>query len=82
MLAADTVDRWFLAEWIDGTPLVDVSDLSTWQTTLRSYAELQIALARRVEELEALGCPEASLQTFAGEVGRIVEDQPLGCISR
>lgn len=75
VLAADTVDRWFLAEWIDGTPLVDVSDLSTWQTTLRSYAELQIALARRVEELEALGCPEASLQTFAGEVGRIVEDQ-------
>ena len=72
VLAADPGNRWFLAERIDGTHLVDVDDLSTWEATLQNYGELQFALAGRIEELQTLGCPEASLPRFADEVRRIV----------
>jgi Phosphotransferase enzyme family len=49
-------------------------DLHRWEDVLPRYAELQIGLARRADELLALGVPDERLAGIAGKVEALLED--------
>ena len=54
--------------------LQSAADLRHWEALLPAYAELQIALAPRVEELLALGVPDTRLATIPGLLEELLDD--------
>lgn len=69
VVAFDDARRWSITRDFGGPQLLDVPDLTVWLEAYRRYAVLQIALAERLDELRALGCPWRPL----GERERLIE---------
>jgi hypothetical protein len=60
---------------VAGTSLADErEDLAPWEAALRSFAEVQIALAARYDELRALGVPERRIADLATAVEPLLDD--------
>jgi hypothetical protein len=66
---------WLLMHAVAGTSLAEErEDLGPWEASLRSFAEVQIALAARCDELRALGVPERRLSDLAAAVTPLIDD--------
>lgn len=77
LLAAD-VDRGWLLMRDGGEPLRGIvradRDLGHWQRVLAVYAELQIALADRADDMLSLGALDHRLATLADRIEVLLED--------
>jgi hypothetical protein len=79
LLAADGQRGWTLARDA-GTRLRDLRDgrvVEHWERLLPRYAEMQVGLAGRVDELAALGMPELRLGQLAPELHDLLEEPEL-----
>ena len=74
VIATDHDRGWMLMADIGGTALRRVADVTRWEGALRLYAETQMQLVGRREELDAVGCPRRTLDTLAEEVGPLLAD--------
>lgn len=73
VLALDVARGWLLLADF-GSHMLDADrDIMHWEQALRHFAALQIDLARRVDELRALGCPER-FSTLADAIPALLED--------
>jgi hypothetical protein len=54
----DTAHHWLLLDDFAGQLLDEIRDITIWHLAARRFAEMQIGLALRMGELQALGCPE------------------------
>ncbi len=77
VLAADPGRGWLLLA-DGGARLREIiradRDLGHWEALLPRYAELQIELAGRVDELLALGLPDRRLETLPAQYDALLED--------
>jgi hypothetical protein len=78
LVASDPARGWLLMR-DGGTRLRDVvrsrRDLHHWQTLLPSYAELQLAVASRVDDLLATGVPDERLDVLPAHLEKLLEDR-------
>ncbi len=74
-IAVEPEQGWLLMHAVAGTSLADVhEDLAPWEAALRSFAEVQIALAARYGELRTLGVPERRLADLAADAVPLLAD--------
>jgi hypothetical protein len=79
LLAADRERGWTLARDA-GTRLRELRDgrvVEHWERLLPRYAEMQIGLTGRVDELTALGVPQLRLEQLAGELEELLGEPEL-----
>ncbi len=79
LLATDPERGWTLARDA-GTKLRELRDgrvVEHWERLLPRYAEMQIGLAGRLDELAALGVPELRLQHVPRELEELLEEPEL-----
>lgn len=75
-IAVDPEQGWLLMRSVPGTSLAEErEDLTRWEAALRSFAEVQIALAARCTELRALGVPERRLSDLTAAVTPLLDDR-------
>jgi hypothetical protein len=79
VVAADLERGWMLMR-DGGTRLRELvhgpADLGRWEELLPRYAELQLALAPRADELLDLGVPDLRLARIPDELARLLDDEP------
>lgn len=84
LVEADTGRCWILMR--DGGRRLRELDLeerlARWEQVLPRYAELQIGVAPRAEELAALGVPDERLAGLPGKVAAVLEDDEALLIGR
>lgn len=74
-IAVEPARGWLLMRAVAGTSLADLrEDLTPWLAALRSFAEVQIMLAERGNELRAMGVPERRLEDLAVAAGPLIDD--------
>lgn len=79
LLAADPDRGWTLARDA-GERLRDLDDgrvTEHWEALLPRYTEIQIGLARRVDELDAIGVPSLRLTLLPDELGELLDEPEL-----
>ena len=85
VLAADTQRGWMLMTDA-GTRLRSIlqfaHDLRHWQRVLPLYAELQIELSNRVDQLLALGAPDRRLAAIPTRYEQLLDDADLMRVDR
>ena len=64
-LLVDGWRRWLLMPDYGSQTLDDVPDIDLWEATLRHFAELQMNLSVRINDLIGLGCPDRRLYKLA-----------------
>ncbi len=77
LLAIDSTRGWMLMRDAGARLrelMAPAGDLHHWETILPRYAEIQIALAPRIEELLAFGVPDERLGGMADKVEAVLED--------
>ncbi len=60
--------RWLLMPDYGTQTLDDISEFARWEAAFRQFAELQISLSVRLNELIGLGCPDRRLYTLAASI--------------
>lgn len=79
LLASDADRGWMLARDA-GTKLRELDDgrvVDHWQALLPRYAEMQLRMAERVEELERIGVPGLRLAQLPGELEALLGEPEL-----
>ncbi len=79
LLAADAERGWTLARDA-GTRLREVGDgrvVEHWEELLPRYAEMQIGMAGRVDELDRIGVPSLRLAQLPEELGELLDEPEL-----
>lgn len=74
VLAADPARGLLLMRDYGGTPLDQLREVERWEQALHSFAEIQIATARRAEGLRALGVPVRPLAELADRAAPLLAD--------
>lgn len=74
LVALDDDRHWMLTHEAGGTALDAAPDLARWEAALRRYAEMQIGLALRRDELLSFGVPERRLDDLPGQVAALLAD--------
>lgn len=83
VVALDEERGWMLLRSAGQRVLEDASDVSLWEETIRTLAQLQIDLSRRVDRLLALGCPDRRLNRLEEHLQALLaDDSILRCGSR
>lgn len=67
-LLVDGWRRWLLMPEYGSQTLDTVLDIELWEAALRQYAELQISLSVRFNDLIGLGCPDWRLYTLVDAI--------------
>lgn len=75
VLAYEQQQRLFIMEDIGTHSLADTRDPVIWRAAMRRFAELQIALADRADELLVLGVPDRRLAQFPVWLDELVFDE-------
>ncbi len=73
-IAEEPDRRWMLLQGLDGEPLEKVRDIALWEHALRRYAEIQIGLALRKQDLIDLGCPDRPTDMLATDFAALIDD--------
>ncbi|MCA0457420.1 MAG: phosphotransferase [Chloroflexi bacterium] len=60
--------RWLLMPDYGSQTLESVTEIERWEAALRRFAELQISLSVRINELIGLGCPDRRLYTLSSAI--------------
>jgi hypothetical protein len=74
VLAVEPERRWLLMGGAGQNSLLRDRDPAHWEAALRQYAQLQIALSPRVDDLLALGVPDRRLETLPGYIEALLAD--------
>lgn len=85
VVAADAERGWMLVA--DGgrrlrSLLTSEGDIRHWEALLPTYAELQIQLSKRVDELLALGAPDRRLSTLPTTFDRLLDSTDILRLAR
>ncbi len=62
IVAVEPDRRWLLTREFDGEPLESAPKIAHWEDALRRYAEIQIGLALRQQDLRDLGVPQHPIE--------------------
>jgi hypothetical protein len=84
VLATDPVRGWALTRGA-GVKLRELEDgrvVEHWEALLPRYAEIQVAMAARVDELLTLGVPDLRLATLPGELAALLDEPELLMLGR
>ena len=76
VLAVDADRHWMLMQDCGENDLSAYEDVAVWEAALRSYAEIQIEMARQADDLFALGCPDRRLDKLRLGIGPLLSDTP------
>ena len=80
VVAVDEDRAWMLFR-DGGTRLRELlsspADLGHWERLLPRYAELQMRIAPRLDDLLSLGVPDQRLATLEGDLARVIEERDL-----
>jgi hypothetical protein len=74
VLAIEPTQRWLLLGDAGPRSLLRDRDATKWEAALRQYAELQIALTSRVNDLLALGVPDRRLEALPERLETLLAD--------
>lgn len=74
VLAFDRQRGLFIMEDSGSSSLADTRDPHIWQTAMRSFAELQVALIERLDDLQALGVPDRRLSQLPIWLDQLIVD--------
>lgn len=75
LIAADDQNHWMLMEDFGGESLEQVRSIADWERALRRFAEIQIGLVLRTDDLLALGCPNRPLDQMATDIDALLDDE-------
>lgn len=76
VLGIDTELHWLLMQDMGSQTLDKIPDITRWEEALRTFAQIQIDLAERIDSLIALGCPERQLNKLATQIDVLFADTP------
>ncbi len=62
IIAVEPDRRWILTREFDGKPLASAPQIGQWEDALKRYAEIQIGLALRQQDLRDLGVPQHPIE--------------------
>lgn len=74
VLAVDAERGWMLLGDAGNQSLLRETDIERWAAALRRYAEMQIALSERVDDLLALGVVDRRVQNLADWIEALLAD--------
>lgn len=77
VIAADVKNAWMLMRQFDGTPLNRIIDLSLWENALKTFAEIQIDMVPRTQNLIGLGFPDRHVDQLVSQFDRLMADLPM-----
>jgi hypothetical protein len=74
-IAVDPQRGWLLMRAVSGESLATLrDDLAPWEAALRRFAEIQIALIPRTDQIQALGVPVRPLSALASDFAALLAD--------
>ncbi len=76
VIAVDIKNAWMLMREFEGTPLNRIIDLSMWENTLKTFAEIQIDLVPRTQNLIGLGFPDRHVDQMVSQLDHLLNDLP------
>ena len=76
VIAVDIDNAWMLMREFQGTPLFRIIDLSLWENALKSFAEIQIDLVPRTQNLIGLGFPDRHVDQMVSQLDHLLADLP------
>jgi len=74
VLAVDAEQGWMLLGDAGNQSLLRETDAERWAMALRRYAEMQVALSERVDDLLTLGVPDRHVQNLPGWIETLLAD--------
>jgi len=74
ILKLDDHQHWMLMADFGGQSLEHAHDITQWEAAMRRFAEIQIGLVLRKDELLALGCPSRPLDGFPEHIDALLDD--------
>lgn len=77
VIAVDIDNAWLLMREFEGTPLNRIIDLSMWESSLKTFAEIQIDLVPRTQNLIGLGFPDRHVDQMVSQLDHLLSDLPL-----
>lgn len=76
VIAVDIDNAWMLMREFEGTPLNRIIDLSMWENSLKTFAEIQIDLVPRTQNLIGLGFPDRHVDQMVSQLDHLLNDLP------
>jgi len=76
VIAVDIHNAWMLMREFEGTPLNRIIDLSMWENALKTFAEIQIDLVPRTQNLIGLGFPDRHVDQMVSQLDHLLNDLP------
>lgn len=76
VVAVDVENAWLLMREFEGTPLNRIIDLSLWENALKTFAEIQIDLVPRTQNLIGLGFPDRHVDQMISQLDHLLADLP------
>lgn len=76
VVAVDINNAWLLMREFEGTPLNRIIDLSIWENALKTFAEIQIDLVPRTQNLIGLGFPDRHVDQMVSQLDHLLNDLP------
>jgi len=77
VIAVDVENAWLLMREFEGTPLNRIIDLAMWENVLKTFAEIQIDLVPRTQNLIGLGFPDRHVDQLVSQLDHLLADLPL-----
>jgi hypothetical protein len=74
ILALDNEQHWMLMEDFGGHALEHERDITVWEAAARRFAEIQIGMVFRQDELLVLGCPHRPLRELPDDIDALLAD--------
>lgn len=76
VIAVDVQNAWMLMREFEGTPLNRIIDLAMWENVLKTFAEIQIDLVPRTQNLIGLGFPDRHVDQMVSQLDHLLADLP------
>ncbi len=76
VVAVDIPNAWLLMREFEGTPLNRIIDISMWENALKTFAEIQIDLVPRTQNLIGLGFPDRHVDQMVSQLDHLLNDLP------
>jgi len=76
VIAVDIDNAWLLMREFEGTPLNRIIDLAIWENALKTFAEIQIDLVPRTQNLIGLGFPDRHVDQMVSQLDHLLNDLP------
>lgn len=75
LVAVDTKQQWMLMREFKGQDLGKTADVSRWEAALRLYAEIQIQMVDKVDQLLEIGFPDRRISQLTQKIESLLTDE-------